>query len=260
MDRPHVLACASSRSGTAPCSDSVPRGRARDPSVAQPNSVPARLNLPAIESFLKAVQEDFARINHTLNAPRDILTEEVRTNMMAGYRFVDDALARELDLFEPGHSQRLLEMNTLVLCGTDEHSRKHHARHIALTEQRFYEQEGGGIGAFMEWLQRHRGDDVWTRSAGAYIHILSRPQLYIEGNHRAGALIMSSMLAHEGRPPFVLCVKNAKAYFDPSALVKEAKKRGLRMLIRVPRLRKRFAELLKEHADERYLLPPHCPP
>jgi hypothetical protein len=68
---------------------------------------------------------------------------------------------------------------------------------------------------------------------------------------------MSYMLAREGLPPFVLSVANAKAYFDPSTLVKETKKHGLRRLIRVPKLRKRFAELLKEHAEERYLLPPH---
>jgi hypothetical protein len=179
MDRPHVfLACGKTGSETRPCDDSVPRGQGGDTSVAEPlDSVPSRLNLPAIDSSLKAVQKNFARINRTLSAPRDVLTEEVRANMMAGYRFVDGALAQGVDLFARGHSKRLLEMNTLVLCGTDEIRRKDHARHIALTEQRFHDQEGGGIGAFMEWLQRHRGDDVWTRSAGAYTHLLSRPQL-----------------------------------------------------------------------------------
>jgi len=215
-----------------------------------------RLNLPAIESSLRAVQADFARINQTLSMPRDVMTDEVRANMMAGYRLIDDAIAQGLDLFQLGNSKCLLELNTLVLCGADENKRRDFAQHIASTRQRFYDHAGGGIGALMEWLDRHKGDDVWTRAAGTYIHILSRPQLYIEGNHRAGALIMSYLLAREGRPPFVLSVPNAKAYFDPSTLVKETKKDSLGMLIRLPRLKERFAKLLKENAEERYLISP----
>ncbi len=166
------------------------------------------------------------------------MTDEVRTNMMAGYRYVDDALAQAFDFFAIGNSSALLELNTLVLCGTDQDKREHFARHIAITERRFYEQDRPGIGALMEWLQRHNGDDVWTRAAGAYIHILSEPQLYVEGNHRTGALIMSYMLAREGWPPFVLSVANAKAYFDPSNLVKGTNRRSLGMLIRHPKAQK----------------------
>jgi hypothetical protein len=144
----------------------------------------SRLNLPQIESALRAVQTNFARINATLSAQCDAMSDEVRANMMAGYRCIDDALANGVDLFELGSSRRLLELNILVLCGVDEEKRKDFARHIAWTEQRFYQQEGGGIGALMEWLQRHNGGDVWTRAASVYIHILSRPELYVEGNHR----------------------------------------------------------------------------
>jgi hypothetical protein len=214
----------------------------------------SRLNLPKIESSLRAVQADFARINATLGAQRDPLSDEVRANMMAGYRCVDDALAGGIDLFELGNSRCLLELNILVLCGADRDRRKDFARHIATTEQRFYEQEGGGIGTLMEWLQPNDGEDVWRRAAGVYIQILSRPELYIEGNHRTGALIMSYLLAREGQP-FVLSMHNAKAYFDPSSLVKGAKRRSLRMRIRLPKLKKRFAELLKNSGDRSYLVP-----
>jgi hypothetical protein len=213
-----------------------------------------RLDLCAIESSLRDVQADFAHINRTLSAPRDDMTDQVRANMMAGYRFVDETLARGANLFEPGNSRGLLELNIRVLCGVDEAQRAEFGPHIASTEQRFYDQEGGGIGALIEWLQRHDGDNVWKRAAGAYIHVLSRPQLYLEGNHRAGALIMSYMLAREGRPPFVLSVDNARAYFEPSSLVKETRRGSLGMLIRLPKLKKRFAKLLKDNADGRYLI------
>jgi prophage maintenance system killer protein len=216
---------------------------------------PFLLNLPEIDSSLRAVQAEFGRINATLYAQRDVMSDEVRVNMMAGYRRVDDALASGIDLFELGNSKRLLELNILVLCGTDPDRRKDFARHIASTEQRFYEQEGGGIGTLMEWLQRNNGDDVFRRAAGVYIHILSRPELYIEGNHRTGALIMSYMLAREGKPPFVLSVDNAKAYFDPSTLMQATRRQSLRMLIRLPKLRDRFASMLKDTADSSYLIP-----
>jgi hypothetical protein len=42
------------------------------------------------------------------------------------------------------------------------------------------------------------------RAAEVYIYILSEPQLFIAGNHRTGALVLSYILAREGRPPFVL--------------------------------------------------------
>lgn len=214
-----------------------------------------RLNLPAIESSLRAVQTDFARINQTLDTPRDAMTDEVRDNLLAGYRMVDEALANRLNPFALGHSAWLLELNRLVLCGTDPDKRQEFAAHLESTERYFYERDGAGIGALMEWLQRHQGDDVWYRAAGAYIQILRRPQLYIEGNHRTGVLIMSYMLAREGQPPFVLSVANAKAYFDPSSLVKDSKKYSLNMLFGLPKLKKRFAQLLKENGSQGYLLP-----
>jgi len=213
-----------------------------------------RLNLFAIDMSLQAVQEDFARINKGLSVPRDPMTDEVRLNMMAGYRCVDKALARGRNLFELGNSKRIFELNMLVLCGADQAIREDCAQHMKSAEKRFYGHVGG-IGDLMEWLRQHKGDDVWKRAAGAYIHVLSQPQLYIEGNHRTGALIMSYILARAGRPPFVLSLENAKAYFEPSTLVKETKKHSLSMLTRLPKLKKKFARLLIESADKRFLNP-----
>ncbi len=216
---------------------------------------PMRLNLNAIDTSLRAVQIDFDRINRTLSTPRDPMTEMVRRNMMASYRMVDEALASRFDPFEVGHSHWLLELNTCVLCGQDVERRKEFSIHIASTEQHFYEQEGAGIGGLMEWLAHHRGENVWFRAAGVYVYILSRPQLFIEGNHRTGSLIMSYLLAREGQPPFVLSVENAKAYFDPSTLVKDSRKHSLDMLITVPKLKKRLARLLKGNGAPEYLVP-----
>lgn len=219
------------------------------------DSHPMRLNLTAIDASLRAVQDDFDRINRTLSTPRDPMTDMVRRNMMAGYRMVDEALTSGLDPFERGHSKWLLELNTCVLCGQDVEKRREFSIHIASTEHHFYEQQNAGIGGLMEWLAHHRDDNVWFRAAGVYVYILSRPQLYIEGNHRTGSLIMSYLLAREGQPPFVLSVENAKAYFDPSTLVKDSRKHSLDMLITVPKLKKRLARLLKGNGAPEYLVP-----
>ncbi len=216
---------------------------------------PMRLNLAAIEASLRAVQADFDHINRTLSTPRDPMTDMVRVQMMAGYRMVDEALACGFDPFEVGHSRWLLELNTCVLCGPDAEKRREFSMNIASTKQHFYNQEGAGIGGLMDWLAHHRDDNVCFRAAGVYVYILSRPQLYIEGNHRTGSLIMSYLLAREGRPPFVLSVENAKAYFDPSTLVKDAHKHSLGMLITMPTLKKRLARLLKDNGAPDYLAP-----
>ncbi|HYB42000.1 MAG TPA: hypothetical protein VEL75_09545, partial [Candidatus Methylomirabilis sp.] len=92
-------------------------------------------------------------------------------------------------------------------------------------------------------------------AAGAHVRILSRPQLFIEGNHRTGALVMSYILMQGGEPPFVLTVDNAAAYFDPSAAIRDADKNGPARLFRLPVIRQRLAALLRDSSDRRYLLP-----
>lgn len=211
------------------------------------------LEIDAIAASLKAVQANFDRINATLDTPRDPMTDEVRRNMIAGYKAVDALLLEKIDIFEPGHSAQLLELNTLVLCGRDKQKRAESAQHIKQTKEKFYNEPGRGVGVLMEWLQHHRNNDVWRRAAGAYIHILSQPQLFIEGNHRTGSLIMSYILARDGETPFVLSVDNAKAYFDPSTLTKQSRRRGFDLLTKLPKLSRRFARLLKEDGKKRHL-------
>jgi hypothetical protein len=84
--------------------------------------------------------------------------------------------------------------------------------------------------------------------------MLSTPQLFIEGNLRTGALVMSYVLIRDGRPPFVLSVANAGVYFEPSTLIRRLYKRTPASLLRAPGMRRRLAGLLQVHADPRYPL------
>jgi hypothetical protein len=217
-------------------------------------SKPLRLNLIAIEASLRGVQANFAAINETLATPRDPLSDRVLDQMLLGYDFVDWMLSQRIDPFASGQSRHLLELNFLVLCGRGTARRHECAQQMDATEAHFYSHGDGGVEALVDWVRGLRGETVWRRAASSYIHILSRPQLYLEGNHRTGALIMSWMLAVEGEPPFVLSVDNAKAYFDPSTLVKNARKHTLSMLLQRPKLVKRFAGLLKTDGEVEHVL------
>ena len=199
------------------------------------------------------MQREFARINEQLRPPRDPLADDVVNNMVAGYELVDHLAANEIDPFVMGNLKYLLELNTIVLCGTDPVRREEYTRHRQTTEERFYEAQHGGIQDLVEWYESRRGDSPWTLAAGIQVRLLSRPQLFVEGNHRTGALAMSYILVRADEPPFVLTTENAVAYFDLSTVIQNTEKQGLAMLFRSPGLIRRLASFLQEHSDRRYL-------
>ena len=138
-------------------------------------------------------------------------------------------------------------------CGGDTARRADYARHLSATERRFYDLRGGGIRDVVEWLAAHRGDAPRERAAGLYVRILCHPQLFIEGNHRTGALLMSYVLLRDGEPPFVLSPDNAAEYFAVSTALRSTDRRGPVALLRLPSLRQRVLSLVSRHADARYL-------
>jgi len=178
----------------------------------------------------------------------------VLERLLEGYRCVEAALADGIDMFAMGRLKSLLELNSVVLCGSNPEERTRNASHLAATERRFYEEESAGIRDVLEWQAMHAHESVWRRAAGTYIRILSEPQLFLEGNHRTGALIVSYMLGREGLPPFVLSKTNAAAFFDPSTLIRSLRKRGIMMLLRLPGLRQRLASFLAAESDPRHLI------
>jgi hypothetical protein len=203
---------------------------------------------------LRAVQSEFGRITARLSARRDPFDAHVVDNMLAAYAYVDGLVAAGIDVFAPGSHKHLLELNTLVLCGTSKARRESHAGHLAATERRFYDERAAGVEDVIEWLARHANEPTWSRAAGLYVRMLSTPQLFIEGNHRTGALAVSFVALRDGRPPFVLSVANAASYFEQSTSIRELHKRRPLSLLRAFGLRRRLAALLQEHADPRYLV------
>lgn len=212
------------------------------------------LNFPAIEASLRRVQGEFDAINRRLSGQHDPMSDAVVENLLAGYRYVDDLVDSGIDVFAMGQHKFLLELNNIVLCGPDQARRAEFSHHIEATRTRFYDEPGAGIQDVVEWHARHRGDSVWKRAAGVYVRSMSKPQLFIEGNHRTGTLLASYLLLRAGKPPFVLTVDNAVAFFEPSTVIRNTSKLGPMGLFRLPGIKKRFAKFLEGQADERYLL------
>lgn len=213
-----------------------------------------RLNLPAIEASLRRVQNEFDRINQQLSSQRDPLSDTVIENLLAGYTYIDVLIEWNIDVFERGKHKYLLELNNIVLCGPDQTQRAEFNRHIEATKTRFYDEPGGGIEDLIEWRASHLSDSVWKLAAGAYVRSLSKPQLFIEGNHRTGTLLASYILLRAGKPPFVLTVENAAAYFEPSTVIRNTSKSGPVGLFRLPGIKKCFAYFLEQQANPGYLI------
>lgn len=213
-----------------------------------------RLHLPRIEQALRDVQKVFPDINARLQSKRETMSDQIVAHMLDGYAFIDGLLAERVDILQMGRLKMILEINHIVLCGADPTERHHAHRHIKAAEERFYDDEAGGIRDLMGWYEQHRSTSVWHRAAGAYVRVLSEQQLFVEGNHRSGALLMSYILAREGKPPFVLTAENAEAYFKPSTLIRVTPKSVLTSLWRMPRLIAQFSRFLEQTNDPSLLL------
>lgn len=217
-----------------------------------------RLDLAAIERALWRLRNRFTPINESLRERHDPLGDGVVVNLIEGYRLLDQLLADDIDLFAFGQLRHLLDLNDRVLRGRPVAAATPGApapgdAERAAAEQRFYEQPGGGVRDLVEWHGRHRRDDVWRRAAGALARLLTEPQLFVEGNHRTGTLLMSWILVRAGRPPIVLTPALAPAFLDQCAALRRLRKGSVGAFVRLPRATATLATLLEAHADPQFL-------
>ena len=83
-----------------------------------------RINLEAVEYYLKNVQKNFEHINDRLDMRREPMRDEIVENMLAGYRYVNTLLDQDLSMLEQSGLHHFLELNHIVLCGEDLKKRK----------------------------------------------------------------------------------------------------------------------------------------
>lgn len=210
------------------------------------------LNLAAIEQSLREVQANFQTINAQLELQREAMTENLVNNLLSAYRYLDTLVDHGDELFVSQELKNILELNHLVLCGEDREMRREFGTHIQATHDKFYKH----ISWIKAWYKKHGKDPVYKRAAGVYVGILCQPQLFIEGNHRTGALIASLELLRAGKPPFVLTLDNAVGYFNPSAVIKFSDRRKVwHSMFKMPGIKKQFGKFLEARANLDYLLP-----
>ncbi len=222
----------------------------------QPN--PKRLRLDAIDDALKTVEMRWQEIDDELDrrgiGRKDTpFTDTLRLRMMSAYNELDRLLAQQMEPFSLPSIAEMLLLNERVHYGTDTRLQAEYTSAREATSEKFHQH----IWPIQIWYERHlqRGDHPLKLAAEIYVSILGYPQLYIEGNHRTGALIADWITVYYGFPPFVLCAENAIAYFAPSAEIKSfGNKSTWRGQFKLPKYRKSFLAFWERHIDGRYLL------
>ncbi len=216
-----------------------------------------RFNLSAVEESLLGVERNWQKIDDRLASEkigrRDTPFDSViRMRMMSAYSRLDELLRLGTDPFSLESIPEMLELNNLVHYGNDWDLRLQYHKPILATSDKFYSQ----IGPIAKWYKKHMKGEPRPLKVAAeiYVAILGTPQLFIEGNHRTGSLIASWISMYYGRPPFVLSLDNAIAYFKPSAEIKKfANKSTWRGRSRLPKYRRSFKEFWETHIDFRYV-------
>lgn len=208
-----------------------------------------RLDLDRIESSLREVQGNFDALNEKLLMRREPLTDQIIGNLLEGYAYVDQLLEDGVEVFSERGLDHILELNHIVLCGRNERVRLEYGSHLLETRRKFAQ----GIGEIAAWYERKRHKSATRRAAGVYVLLVSQPQLFLEGNHRTGALTASYILVQEGLPPFVLTPKNAVAYFNPSTLIKyRHKEKFLDRQYYLKKYRRAFQDFLEDTLDRQF--------
>jgi hypothetical protein len=202
-----------------------------------------RLN--KIEERLKSFQKDFPEINKKLTVGRDPVDDVLIENILTGYDFLNHLLERRIDIFSPAGLHSMLELNHIVLCGTSVDMRAEYYRHIIATRNKYND----NIDRIKDWVDaQSQNVDSYKLASGYYCRSLSMPQLFIEGNHRTGNLILNYLLVCRGVSPLVLSKDNAFQYLELSGKIKFSSKNKLLSNYNLLRnLNKQFREFLIQH-------------
>lgn len=210
-------------------------------------------NLQAIHTALTDFQANFESINDTLEIRRETFTPAMIGQIVDAYDFLNGLLRQGMDLFTPAGLHSLLELNHIVLCGRKPEDRQHYYQHLVETRKSFQLR----IAPIKTWVLANRsGENAWKLATGFYTRMLSRPQLFLEGNHRTGNIILNYLLVSKQAAPFIVQADTARDYLDLSGNIKfTSKDNTLESAFMMPGHAKRFREFLKQNGRESFLCP-----
>ncbi len=208
-------------------------------------------HIPNIEKALVDFAADFDTINDRLSLHRENLTPAMIANLLEAYAFLNHLLRKDVDLFSLAGLHSLLELNHIVLCGTDRRTRFEYHSHILETRKTFH----AGIRSLRKWvLQQRSANNPFKLAAGFYAIALSQPQLFIEGNHRTENIVLNYLLVSAGQFPFVIDPHHAFHYLELSSRIKFADKKNImKGKWSIPGLRKEFVTFLQSSVHPGYI-------
>jgi len=215
-----------------------------------------RFNLGNVENSLLGVELNWGIINDELDSAkigrRDVFDSVIKGRLMDAYRYLDKLLEKGVEPFSPEGVSEIMELNNIIHYGFDMQLRLEYNRAIEANSEKFNE----NINPIEKWYRKHMKGEPHPLKVAAevYVAVLGFPQLFIEGNHRTGNLISNWISMYYGKPPFVLSVENALAYFKPSKEIKRfADKSTWRGRARLPKYRACFKRFWEENIDNKYV-------
>lgn len=209
------------------------------------------LNLPEIEKSLFAFRKEFAGLNARLSVAREDFTAQSGENILAAYRYMNELLQSGINIFDRSGLHSLLELNHLVLCGNDSKKRLEYHEYILETRTRFQ----NNIPKILKFYEKNKSSLTPAELAvHIYSRSLSQPQLFIEGNHRTGNVMINFILISSGAPVFIIDPENAFDYLELSADIKFTSKERLGAdVMHFNKYRKRLIRILEKYCNKKFI-------
>ncbi len=217
-----------------------------------------RPDLPAIERSYQEVLRHWEDIDNQLDqlkigrkdTPFD---QALMDNMLCAWEYIDYFMRKKKHgLLAREGGPDMLEINHRVHYGLDYAQREEYCKALDATTEKFSRQ----IVPIRKYYKREigHGTSINKIAAEVYIAILGQPQLFIEGNHRSGSIIASWINLAGNKPPFVLSVDNAIAFFKPAQEIKKFNKRAMwRSLTKLPKYKKEFKSFWVKHCSMQFV-------
>lgn len=219
--------------------------------------MPYRPDLKKIEQSYSDVLKNWEKIDADLehkmigrkDTPFDSLLME---NMLTAWDFIDYVIRKEIDLISVRGWPDMIEVNNRVHYGEDYELRQEYKKAIDAATEKFTSLIHPIEKYYRKKIRDHAS--IYKVAAEVFISILGMPQLFVEGNHRSGSVIASWINLAYRKPPFVLTVDNAVAFFEPAQEIKKFNKRSVwRSVTKLPKYKKDFKIFWKQHCDMEFV-------
>ncbi len=223
------------------------------------NNMAYRPDLQKIEKSYQDVLLHWTHIDNQLDllkigrkdTPFD---QKLMENMLSAWEYIDYFIRKKkYDLLSREGGPDMLEINHRVHYGLDFAQREEYRKALDATTEKFSRY----IVPIRKYYKKKSAGRASVNKIAAelYIAVLGQPQLFIEGNHRSGSIIASWVNLAGNKPPFVLSVDNALAFFKPAQEIKKFNQRSMwRSLTKLPKYKKDFKDFWVKHCSMQFVI------